>query len=93
MAKASELQDISIDAMRQLLSAQPEVIVEDKESAARLVVLTIELVVHQALAAPRTLDTDVLSRELVAMLTRYLTADTANSATDRSDTTGSDLAH
>jgi AcrR family transcriptional regulator len=78
MARVTELQDTSTDAMRELLAAHPEVAVGDVESAARLVVLTIESVVHNALAAPRTLDADALNKELSAMLTRYLTADNAN---------------
>ena len=76
MAKVAELQDASTIAMRQILAAQPEVTVDDKDAAARLVVLTIESVVHHALAAPRTLDAVALNKELVAMLTRYLTATT-----------------
>ena len=59
--------------MKELLITQPEVMVEDKGAAARLVVMTIESVVHQAMAAPQTLHADVLHAELVAMLTRYLT--------------------
>lgn len=36
-------------------------------------VVTVEAVVHQAPAAPTTLDAERLERELTAMLTRYLT--------------------
>jgi AcrR family transcriptional regulator len=74
MTKVAELQHDSIRSMRELLSMQPGVTVDDKDAAARLAVLTIESVVHQAMAAPRTLDADVLRSELVAMLTRYLTS-------------------
>lgn len=73
MAKVAQLQQESIEAMKELLITQPEVMVEDKGAAARLVVMTIESVVHQAMAAPQTLHADVLHAELVAMLTRYLT--------------------
>lgn len=73
MAKVAQLQQESIKAMKELLVSQPEVVVEDKDAAARLVVVTIESVVHQAMAAPQTLHADVLHEELVAMLTRYLT--------------------
>ena len=74
MAKVAVLQHDSFHSMRELLMTQPEVMVDDKDAAARLAVLTIESVVHQAMAAPRTLDADVLRDELVAMLTRYLTS-------------------
>ncbi|MFJ8109102.1 hypothetical protein [Streptomyces sp. NPDC096132] len=35
---------------------------------------TIELVVHRLIAEPEAIDGDRLENELVAMLTRYLTA-------------------
>ena len=78
MAKVDELQRTSTDDMRELLNAHPEVTVDDVNAAAQLVVLTIESVVHRALAAPTTLDTTVLNDQLVAMLTRYLTASNGN---------------
>ncbi|MGC7096008.1 TetR/AcrR family transcriptional regulator [Amycolatopsis lurida] len=56
-----------------LLARHPEVRVADKETAARLVVSTVELVVHQLIAAPSSIDTTRLENELVAMFTRYLT--------------------
>lgn len=75
MAKVAERQQESVQAMKNLLAGQPEVVVNDKDAAARLIVLTIESVVHQAMAAPRNLDPDALQAELVAMLTRYLTSE------------------
>ncbi|MGP3943791.1 MULTISPECIES: TetR/AcrR family transcriptional regulator [Streptomyces] len=57
-----------------LLERHPEVGVEDTYVAARLIVSTIELVVHVLIAAPDSIDTTRLENELVAMLTRYLTA-------------------
>ncbi|WHT17767.1 TetR/AcrR family transcriptional regulator [Crossiella sp. CA-258035] len=59
---------------RDLLDRHPEVTVADTGTAARLVVSTVELVVHQQIGAPSPIDLDRLERELVAMLTRYLTA-------------------
>ncbi|MCO1581329.1 TetR/AcrR family transcriptional regulator [Crossiella sp. SN42] len=59
---------------RDLLDQHPEVTVADTETAARLVVSTVELVVHQQIGAPSPIDLDRLEHELVAMLTRYLTA-------------------
>lgn len=73
MDKVAELQCTAIDGMRQLLSEHPEVNVDDKDAAARLVVTTIELVVHHTLAAREHLNAVVFENELVAMLTRYLT--------------------
>jgi AcrR family transcriptional regulator len=74
LTKVSERRNEAIDAMREILAAHPEVGVADKEAAARLVVITIESVVHLALAAPRTLEIPELNQQLVAMLTRYLAA-------------------
>ena len=73
MLKVAELEESSVAAMRDLLAEHPEVTVDDTDAAARLVVVTIESVVHQVLAAPQTLDAERLQRQLVAMLTRYLT--------------------
>ncbi|MFH9419770.1 TetR/AcrR family transcriptional regulator [Streptomyces sp. NPDC017529] len=56
-----------------LIAGHPEVEVEDTQVAARLVVATIELVVHQLLAAPDPVDVTRFENELVAMLTGYLT--------------------
>lgn len=75
MTKVAERQQESVQTMRNLLAGRPEVVVEDKDAAARLVVLTIESVVHHAMAAPRNLDPDALQTELVAMLRRYLTGE------------------
>lgn len=75
MAKVAERQQESVQAMKKLLAGQHEVVVDDKDAAARLVVLTIESVVHQAMAAPQDLAPDALQTELVAMLTRYLTSE------------------
>ncbi|GAS96855.1 TetR family transcriptional regulator [Mycolicibacterium canariasense] len=74
LVKVAQRRTESIEAMREILEAHPEVGVVDTEAAARLVVITIESVVHHALAAPRTLETADLSQQLVAMLTRYLAA-------------------
>lgn len=73
MAKVGQLQQESFEAMAELLASHPHVIVSDRDVAARLVVVTIESVVHQSMAAPRILHAEALHAELVAMLTRYLT--------------------
>ncbi|MFD7668311.1 TetR/AcrR family transcriptional regulator [Streptomyces sp. NPDC059788] len=56
-----------------LFAGHPEVRVADTHVAARLVVATIELVVHRLRAAPDPVDTARFENELVAMLTGYLT--------------------
>lgn len=72
MDKVAEVQRTATDDMRQLLE-HPDVNIDDKDAAARLVVTTIELVVHHLMAAPAPLDVAIVENELVTMLTRYLT--------------------
>lgn len=60
--------------MRELLDGHPEVRVADTETAARLIVTTVELVIHQLVADHEPMDTGKLEDELVAMLTRYVRA-------------------
>lgn len=60
--------------VRDLFDRHPEVRVADTDTAARLAVSTVELVVHQLIAAPDPVDLPRFEHELVAMLTRYLTA-------------------
>ncbi|GAB3572548.1 hypothetical protein GCM10027445_30240 [Amycolatopsis endophytica] len=61
-----------VEFIRELLDAHPEVRVADTDTAAKLAVSTVELVVHQLVAAPEPIDTGRLENELVGMLTRYL---------------------
>ncbi|GAB3738401.1 TetR/AcrR family transcriptional regulator [Amycolatopsis oliviviridis] len=63
-----------IDDLLDLLHAHPEVRVQDKDTAARLVTSTVELTVHQLIAAPGSIDLTRLENELVAMITGYLRA-------------------
>ncbi|MEU6992782.1 TetR/AcrR family transcriptional regulator [Streptomyces sp. NPDC046465] len=63
-----------IEYVEELLENHPEVRVEDTRVAARLFVSTAELLIHQLVAAPDPVDLERLENELVAMLTRYLTA-------------------
>ncbi|MFE2374213.1 TetR/AcrR family transcriptional regulator [Streptomyces sp. NPDC059398] len=58
----------------ELLGRYPEVRVDNMRVAARLVVSTVELIVHQLIAAPDSIGVPEFENELVAMLTRYLTA-------------------
>lgn len=59
--------------LQELLAQNPEVCVGDKHVAARLVIATIEFVVHPLMAAPDPIDIASFENELVYMLTRYLT--------------------
>jgi AcrR family transcriptional regulator len=63
-----------IGDLRDLLDRHPEVHVHDKDTAARLVAFTVELTVHQLIAAPGSIDITRLENELVAMITGYLHA-------------------
>jgi AcrR family transcriptional regulator len=57
----------------QLLTADPEVTVDDIPMAARIVVTAIESLVHRFHASGAPQDADRFEGELVAMLVRYLT--------------------
>ncbi|RLL66661.1 TetR/AcrR family transcriptional regulator [Streptomyces sp. Z26] len=74
LAKVDERQRERVEFFRALFDRHPEVRVEDTETAARLAVFSVELVVHQLVAAPDPVDLTRLENELVAMVTRYLTA-------------------
>jgi AcrR family transcriptional regulator len=71
---ASRIERERVAYARDLLDRHPEVRIVDTDTAARLVVSTIELVVHQLIAAPDPIDLGRFENELVAMITRYLTA-------------------
>jgi AcrR family transcriptional regulator len=74
MEKISRIEQERVTYTRELFDRHPEVRVADTDTAARLVVSTVELVVHQLIAAPDPVDTNRFENELVAMITRYLTA-------------------
>lgn len=63
-----------IGDLRDLFDRHPEVLVQDKDTAARLVAVAVELTVHQLIAAPSSIDITRLENELVAMITGYLRA-------------------
>lgn len=64
----------AIAAADSVLRMDPAVQVQDPAMAARLVVTTIESLVHRYVSSrPDDLDIDTFRHELVAMLTRYLT--------------------
>ncbi|MFB7653354.1 MULTISPECIES: TetR/AcrR family transcriptional regulator [unclassified Streptomyces] len=57
---------------QELLESHPEARVADTYTAARLVVTTVEMVVHKIVASPDPVDLRRFEDELVAMLHRYL---------------------
>ncbi|MEU9482081.1 TetR/AcrR family transcriptional regulator [Streptomyces decoyicus] len=75
LEKTSQYQRARTVYARELIENHPEARVADMEVAARLLVSTVELLVHQLIAAPDPLDPARLESELVAMLTRYLTGE------------------
>ncbi|MCP2170139.1 TetR/AcrR family transcriptional regulator [Goodfellowiella coeruleoviolacea] len=77
LEKVSEYERARVAYVEELLARHPEARVDDPHTAARLVVATIQLVVHQLLAAPDPLEIPRFENELVTMLTRYLTAPVA----------------
>jgi AcrR family transcriptional regulator len=70
----TEQEQAWVTDLQELLAENPEVCVEDTHVAAQLVIATIEFVVHPLMAAPHPIDIPSFENELVAMLTRYLTA-------------------
>ncbi|MGW0580805.1 TetR/AcrR family transcriptional regulator [Streptomyces sp. NPDC002920] len=58
---------------QELLENHPQARVEDTYVAARLMVSTVELVVHHLIAEPDPIDVTRLENELVTMLTLYVT--------------------
>jgi AcrR family transcriptional regulator len=61
--------------VRDLLARHPDVSVTDLDTAAELIVTTVELNTHKLMAAPQAIPEEVFAAELVAMVTRYLHGD------------------
>jgi AcrR family transcriptional regulator len=72
MRQVAEHERDRIAYARDLLEYYPEVQVSNVDMAARIVVTTVELVVHTVIAGPEPVDVRVFEDEMVAMLTRYL---------------------
>lgn len=66
-------EDAVVAAAEAILAAHPDVRVTETSTAARMVVATIESLVHRLVAGPRPIDPAPFEDELVSMLTRYLT--------------------
>ena len=74
MAKVAEVKDARVAHLRDIMARSSEVAIDDHDTAALLVVSTIELVVHQLAAGPAPIDPERLETQLIDMLSRYLVA-------------------
>ncbi|WP_033289239.1 TetR/AcrR family transcriptional regulator [Amycolatopsis jejuensis] len=72
LRQVEQAERAQIAELRLLFGRYPEVRVSDVDMAARLVVNTVELVVHKVIADPDPVDVDVFGEELVTMFLRYL---------------------
>jgi AcrR family transcriptional regulator len=61
--------------VRDFLTRHPDVHVRDIDTAAELIMFTVELNTHKLMADPRAIPVETLEHELVAMVTRYLRGD------------------
>lgn len=61
--------------VRDLLARHPDVMVSDLDTAAELILFTVEMNVHKLMAAPRTIPVEAVESELVDMIARYLRGD------------------
>ncbi|WP_420116092.1 TetR/AcrR family transcriptional regulator [Micromonospora sp.] len=61
--------------IRDLLARHPDVRVTDLDTAAELIVLTVEINTHKLMADPRPIPVERFERELANMVTRYLRGD------------------
>jgi AcrR family transcriptional regulator len=61
--------------VRDVLARHPDVRVRDLDTAAELILFTVEMNVHKLMAAPRTIPVETFAAELIDMLTRYLRGD------------------
>ncbi|WP_344907615.1 hypothetical protein [Actinomadura meridiana] len=64
-----------VGQVRDLLARHPDVRVRDLDTAADLIVTTVELNTHKAMARPQAITVETFENELVDMVTRYLRGD------------------
>ncbi|MFD5871858.1 TetR/AcrR family transcriptional regulator [Streptomyces sp. NPDC060322] len=64
-----------VTQLRDVLARHPDVHVRDLDTAAELIVFTVELNTHKLMADPQTIPVETFESELVAMVTRYLRGD------------------
>jgi AcrR family transcriptional regulator len=66
---------VRVAQVRDLLARHPDVRVRDLDTAAELIVFTVEMNTHKIMAYPRTMAVETFENELVDMVTRYLRGD------------------
>ncbi|MFE7977530.1 TetR/AcrR family transcriptional regulator [Streptomyces shenzhenensis] len=64
-----------VGEVRDFLARHPDVRVRDLDTAAELIVFTVETNAHKLMADPRTIPVETFENELVDMVTRYLRGD------------------
>ncbi|WP_328355754.1 TetR/AcrR family transcriptional regulator [Streptomyces sp. NBC_00457] len=64
-----------VGQVRDILARHPDVRVRDLDTAAELIVFTVETNTHKLMADPRSIPVETLENELVDMVTRYLRGD------------------
>lgn len=72
LARLHDAEDLMVAATATLLDGHPEVSVPDSRLAARIVVATIDALVHRLITAPCPVDPQQLESEVVVLLTGYL---------------------
>jgi AcrR family transcriptional regulator len=66
---------LRVGQVRDLLARHPDVHVRNLDTAAELIVFTVEINTHKLMADPRDLPVETFESELVDMVTRYLRGD------------------
>lgn len=66
---------IRVGQLRDLLARHPDVDVRDVDTAAELILFTVEVNTHKLMADPRDIPVETFENELVDMVTRYLRGD------------------
>lgn len=64
-----------VSQVRDLLARHPDVHVRDLDTAAELILFTVEMNTHKHMADPRSIPEETLENELTDMVTRYLGGD------------------
>ncbi|KAA8889221.1 TetR/AcrR family transcriptional regulator [Nocardia colli] len=66
---------LRVGQVRELLARHPDVRVRDLDTAAELILFTVEMNTHKLMADPRGIAIEAVENELVDMVTRYLRGD------------------
>ncbi|MGW4069240.1 TetR/AcrR family transcriptional regulator [Nocardia grenadensis] len=77
LARLHEAEEFAVAAAAQLLAKHPDVVAADTTLSARIVVATVESLVHRLVTAPDPVPPGKLEDEMVALLTGYLTNTTS----------------